>query len=725
MSSRITHRSSLSLSRRWLDRLSTLAVTAGATLVLLAIASIFLFLIWASWPLFGSTDAPKISTQASEAPNDLVAALSLKKYLVRDANEQNIRLVSLNSQTAQLETRVQFSSDIHLVAADSGGGTVVATVSGSSTLRLYDSYDWQESENAGNVRLDPIAEQQLLEVPSAVQLRVFNDRAFHLLLAFEDRTEWLVLETSAGPLQADAALTVKSRLSLRPNLALEHMHWLAQGRLLLELDTDGGYRLYERDQLIDSDRLAVAGLLTQALVLKSSYSLAVLDETQSVRLFGLVYTERGPKLERLSDYQWQQAGVSQVFALPLGGLIGISPQRGFEWLDPDFNSHRTFTWSLLPVTRLPESWTLTPDGNLLGFNGEQRISVLLAPQNRRLGLSNLFLRRPYEGYAEPEYLWQSMTLEPTSEAKYSVTPLIIGTLKAAFYSLLFAAPLAIAAAIFTSYFLASELRARIKPLVELLAAIPTVILGLVAGLWLAPWLEHNLGLVALCFVTLPLCLLGASWIWRQLPGNRAEARLSGFELLFSAAALVFAFGLAYLLNATIWPSTSSTLVAEIAQSWGLAYEQRNAVVVGLAMGFAVIPTIYSISEDALAAVPSYLREGALAMGASEWQAARSVVLPMASPGILSAVMMGFARAIGETMIVLMATGNTATMDWSALTGLRTMAATLALEMPEVVPNSLHFQVLIFIALQLFLFTFVLNSIAEWIRSSLRNKVREL
>jgi phosphate transport system permease protein len=166
-------------------------------------------------------------------------------------------------------------------------------------------------------------------------------------------------------------------------------------------------------------------------------------------------------------------------------------------------------------------------------------------------------------------------------------------------------------------------------------------------------------------------------------------------------------------------------VTFLAQAWGVQYEQRNAVVVGLAMGFAVIPTIYSIAEDALAAVPTYLREGALAMGASEWQAARSVVLPTAAPGIVSAVMMGFARAIGETMIVLMATGNTATTDWSLLTGLRTLAATLALEMPEVVPDSLHFHVLMFIALQLFIFTFVLNSIAEWIRAGLRKKVQQL
>jgi len=163
------------------------------------------------------------------------------------------------------------------------------------------------------------------------------------------------------------------------------------------------------------------------------------------------------------------------------------------------------------------------------------------------------------------------------------------------------------------------------------------------------------------------------------------------------------------------------LRSHMSNEWGLNYDQRNALVVGLIMGFAVIPTIFSIAEDALFSVPQHLVRGSLALGATRWQTMTSVVLPAASPGIFSAIMMGFGRAVGETMIVLMATGNTPLMDASIFQGMRTLAANLAVEVPEAEVFSTHYRVLFLAALILFLFTFVFNTLAEIIRHRLRQR----
>jgi phosphate transport system permease protein len=159
----------------------------------------------------------------------------------------------------------------------------------------------------------------------------------------------------------------------------------------------------------------------------------------------------------------------------------------------------------------------------------------------------------------------------------------------------------------------------------------------------------------------------------------------------------------------------------IANDLGITYDQRNAMIVGFAMGFAVIPTIFSIAEDAIFTVPRHLSYGSLALGATSWQTMMRVVLPTASPGIFSGVMIGFGRAVGETMIVLMATGNTPIMDINIFEGMRTLAANIAVEVPESEVDSTHYRILFLAALVLFMFTFAFNTAAEIVRQRLRAK----
>ena len=336
--------------------------------------------------------------------------------------------------------------------------------------------------------------------------------------------------------------------------------------------------------------------------------------------------------------------------------------------------------------------------------------------------SALWSRVWYEGYSEPEFIWQSTSATNDFEPKYSLVPLSFGTLKAAFYAMLLATPLAICGAIFTGYFMAPAMRRKVKPLIELMEALPTVVLGFLAGLWLAPFVENNLlGIFSILFI-LPFSILLASFGWSQLPQRFRYIVPEGWEagLLIP---VILLFG--YLSFVIATPLESAFFDGDmrywISSELGISYDQRNALVVGFAMGFAVIPTIFSIAEDAIFTVPRHLTYGSLALGATPWQSLYRVVLPTASPGIFSALMIGMGRAVGETMIVLMATGNTPVMDINIFEGMRTLAANIAVEIPESEVDSTHYRILFLAALVLFLFTFVFNTIAEVVRQRLRTK----
>ncbi|HNQ75921.1 MAG TPA: ABC transporter permease subunit, partial [Pseudothauera hydrothermalis] len=155
------------------------------------------------------------------------------------------------------------------------------------------------------------------------------------------------------------------------------------------------------------------------------------------------------------------------------------------------------------------------------------------------------------------------------------------------------------------------------------------------------------------------------------------------------------------------------------------YVQRNALVVGMVMGFAIIPNIYTLAEDALNSVPSQLRAASLAAGATPWQTAIWVVLPTALSGVFAACMIGMGRAVGETMIVVMAAGNTPVLDWNIFNGLRTLSANIAVELPEAVIGGTLYRMLFLAALTLFIMTFVINTIAEVIRQRFRKRAFQL
>ncbi len=451
----------------------------------------------------------------------------------------------------------------------------------------------------------------------------------------------------------------------------------------------------------------------------------------------------------------------RLTALPGGSALLIQAGDGSlrEWFDVEKNqryqlapiqqfAHQTTTQELLvaePYRRVFA--TLQPQGEFALFSSIQSKPLLkdklpvnvqqmaFAPRGDGLLLEtaqgwqhyavdnrypdvtwrSLWQRLWYENYPEPAYVWQSTSGEDSYQAKFSLMPVIFGTFKAAAYSMLFAIPLALAGAIYTACFMSAGLRRVVKPAVEVMGALPTVVIGLVAGIWLAPMIERYL----LAVLALPFLLAGVVLLCSWLV-NRFTTRpwSPGWDLLLLLPVVVLTVWLAL----AVGPWLELKLFGEPLHFWlGEDFDQRNTLVVGVAMGFALVPIIFSLAEDALFSVPASLSRGSLALGATQWQTVLRVVLPSASAGIFSALMIGFGRAVGETMIVLMATGNTPLIDGSLFQGLRAMAANIAIEMPEAVTGSSHYRVLFLTALVLFIFTFVFNTLAEAVRLRLRKR----
>ncbi|PKG85843.1 phosphate ABC transporter permease [Colwellia sp. 75C3] len=328
----------------------------------------------------------------------------------------------------------------------------------------------------------------------------------------------------------------------------------------------------------------------------------------------------------------------------------------------------------------------------------------------------------YEGYPEPDYVWQSTSGSDDFEGKFSLVPISFGTIKAALYAMLFAVPIALTAAIYTAYFMTPGMRKKVKPTIEMMEALPTVILGFLAGLWLAPLMEEYLPAIFLLFIFLPLATLITAFSWHKLPNQLKDKLPETLAPILLIPVIILATYAAFSLSPLLEDSLFNGDMRQfLTNDLGINFDQRNALVVGIAMGFAVIPTIFSMAEDAIFSVPGHLTSGSLALGATQWQTLIGVVLLTASPGIFSAVMMGLGRAVGETMIVLMATGNTPILDWSIFQGMRTLAANIAVEMPESEVGSSHYRILFLAAFVLFIFTFIFNTVAEFVRQRLREK----
>jgi phosphate transport system permease protein len=426
-------------------------------------------------------------------------------------------------------------------------------------------------------------------------------------------------------------------------------------------------------------------------------------------------------IHRIHVFQRMPAAVT--FIQPSGRDKGfmVGAADGTVKLNFTTSERTLLTYQLAsPISRLAYAPKLT-SLLALGADGTLRFTAVNNP-HPEISFKTLFGRVHYEGYDAPDYIWQSTGGTDDFEAKFSLVPLTIGTLKGAFYGLLFAIPIAVFAALYTSQLMAPQLRTYFKPTVEIMAALPSVVIGFLAGLWLAPQLENAMVGTLLAIFTIPFLVMAGAIGWTFLPRGVREKVPPGFELVLVVPLVLlgfwFAQGLGPVVENACFHGNYKQWVFDV---FGKQFEQRNSIVVGIAMGFAVIPIIFTISEDAFSNVPQAFKSASYALGASRWQTAWRVILPTASPGVFSAVMIGFGRAVGETMIVLMATGNTPIMSFSPFNGMRTLSANTAVEIPEAPMGGTLYRVLFVASLLLFALTFICNTVAEIVRQRLRQK----
>jgi phosphate transport system permease protein len=457
-------------------------------------------------------------------------------------------------------------------------------------------------------------------------------------------------------------------------------------------------------------------------------SLVVGDELGGVSLWFPVRDAAGP-----GGWRLQEAHRFRRHGAPVSAVAASSRDRSFLTGDAAgqvFLHHATTARTLVKFAAAgPVDALVYGKKGDAAFGLDAKGDVVLwriVNPHPEVTLRTLFGMVWYEGYEAPSYTWQSTGATDDFEPKLSLIPLMFGTIKGTLYALLFAVPLAVLAALYTAQFTHPRVRAVVKPTVEIMAALPSVVLGFMAGLWLAPALESRLPGVLLMLIVVPVMLSGFGMAWYTVPRALRSRVGPTYELVIMMLVVVCVAGACWWANDPLerWLFNGDFRVW-LRDTAGLRFDQRNCIVVGFAMGFAVIPIIFTISEDALASVPQSLASASLALGATRWQTALRVVLPTASPGIFSAIMIGFGRAIGETMIVLMATGNTPILEWNVFTGMRTLSANIAVEIPEAPYAGTLYRVLFLSALLLFTATFVVNTAAEIVRGRLRRRYQQL
>ena len=730
------------------DFLARYLVGAGGTAVIASIILIFVFLFAVVFPLFKGA-----------------ALYPVSNYSLQDAAVGDSLLYSTEEQ-AEISMRLDTSGIAHFFYTDTG--TTVQKFDLLVGLNAKIS-SWKHVDTERNVLALGLDSGQVLIFRHSYALRYADDRRTiipeisfpygeepidlgigrqavdHFAIGDDEDGLTVFAYTQEGPSLVDYAkvtsflnedeivLELASQVSLpyvdRPMKAL-----LSPERQWLYLLNDEGavsfYDIRSADAPVhieDVQPLDAGSRPTVFEFLIGGISVLLGDDLGNIHQLFLVRDEDGD--QRLTEIRRFGGGASAV-----SGIVAEQLRKGFLVTDDagqvsvfhtTANRHllteKISNHPLLHLSIAPRSDKIVAEDS----TGQLHVWKL-DNEHPEVSLSSIWGKVWYESYPEPDYVWQSSSASSDFEPKFSLTPLTFGTFKAAFYAMLLAMPLAIFGAIFTAYFMAPKMRGIVKPTIEIMEALPTVILGFLAGLWLAPFVESHLPGIFVCLLVIPAGMFAASLAWWNIPDRIRLLVPEGWQAALLIPVVMLCTWVALALSP--WMENvffGGNMRIWMADTMGIGYDQRNSIIIGIAMGFAVIPTIFSIAEDAVFSVPKHLTSGSLALGATPWQSLVRVVLPSASPGIFSATMIGLGRAVGETMIVLMATGNTPVMDFSIFEGMRTLSANVAVELPESEVNSTHFRILFLAALVLFIFTFFFNTIAEIVRQRLREKYSTL
>ncbi len=726
-------------SRLFKDRFAKFGITAGGVMVLIALLLIFFYLLYVVQPIFESAKVEKRdSFTVSNA--DQIVGLGVEEqtevaYLLSQQGQVDFYNVEKARFGKKLKTlNVALPSEVTSFATSAPfQGQYAYGLENGTVMVVVPKFlvTFPNNERKLTPRVDYPLGEMALEVDAqgaAIKRFAFTH--------YEDKT-------------AVVALTADKRVLFSSFVAEENMftgevEWVVErteldieGRvdeLLISPDTTRTFirsanQIYvydtrdpsevEQIQLLSANEESAN--IVSAQLLAGANSLMLANDNGEVSQWFEVNTDTGRQFQKIRAFETTKQSKLNIFTEFYRRTFFTTSSNGE--LGVYYTTSEAKLWQGKVSEGEIKHFAIAPRSNAALILADGKLTVLeVHNEHPEVTWSALWQEVWYEGYPEPAYIWQSTSASDDFESKFSLVPISFGTIKAAFYAMLFAVPIAISSAIYTAYFMSSGLRKVVKPTVEIMEALPTVILGFLAGLWLAPLIEEHLPAIVGLLILLPVGILGSALAWTKLPASIRHKIPEGSHSIILIPVVLVVGWLSFAMSETVelW-MFDGNVRQYLTNELGMTFDQRNSLVVGIAMGFAVVPTIFSIAEDAVFSVPKHLSNGSLALGATQWQTLVRVVLLTASPGIFSAVMMGLGRAVGETMIVLMATGNTPIMDWSIFQGMRTLAANIAVEMPESEVGSSHYRILFLAAFVLFIFTFVFNTLAEFVRQQLREK----
>lgn len=727
------------------DRLMTWFMGFGGISVIIAIVLIFFYLLYVVFPMFLPAHmerANEYSMPASDLGETIHLAIEEQNEIAaRFTKEGSVSFFNISSGDS-LQTEQIVPTDLSIHSFTTGRlakGYIAYGLDEGNVLVARHSYKLVYGETERSIVPEiffPFGEEpiEIVEDQGAIQhlaIRLDEERATLVSVTTENSVNLtrLVFDEELEDEQVEYEITTE----VLPNI-------LDVKNLLINTDQRLLYVVHNSDEItmVDIDdieepqilgRKRVVGeneKLTSVEFLTGEISLLIGDDKGAINQWFPTNSVQGLELTRIREFETEHKSIQQIVteqrrkgfvAVDNAGQLGVFHSTAQRTLLSDKITENSIA-HLAVSPRANVVLTEDSQGNYQRWNIDN--------EHPEISWSVIWGEVWYESYNEPEYIWQSSSSSNDFEPKLSLMPLAFGTLKAALYAMMFAIPIAIMGAIFAAYFMSPKMRTVVKPTIEIMEALPTVILGFLAGLWLAPVIEAYLPGVFALLIFLPLGVLLFAFGWRSMPGRYRNLVPDGWQAALLVPVILIvgwvAFSISHSLEVILFNGDMRTWLGD---SLGLHFDQRNSLVVGIAMGVAVIPTIFSITEDAIFSVPKHLTFGSLALGATPWQTLIRVVILTASPGIFSAVMIGMGRAVGETMIVLMATGNTPVMDLSIFQGMRTLSANVAVEMPESEVNSTHYRVLFLAAFVLFIFTFMFNTLAEIVRQRLRRKYSSL
>lgn len=716
--------------RAFKDRIARYCVSAGGVSVIMAIMLIFFYLLYVVVPMFSSADIQLNASYSTPGEGKTLALGIEEQGTIAVRVSDTGKVVFFKTDTGEVISNTSLDLPAKITSISSNFDRIALGLENGTALVIHYKF---ELSYPNDVRtLTPV-----IKYPLGTESVILDDNGnalTHIALQFYDdiigiaavtagdylvsarylREESFISGETVTELESRSKQAIASKnitgIALTPGL--NHLYLAADSIVtnysLGEDGFNGTQTWYQLDHDISYIKLLLGG---------SSLMLAL--DNGEVQQWMSVRVDGDRQLTYIRNFENDQHSISSIATEQRRKGFAVSDTKGDVTLYYSTSQRTLANINTANVAVDAMAWSARAKHLLVSDQNNQLHLYDVDNDYPEISWAVLWEKIWYEGYDEADYIWQSSASTDDFEPKFSLIPLSFGTIKAAFYAMLFAVPIAILGAMFTAHFMAPKMRKTVKPAIEIMEALPTVILGFLAGIWLAPMVETHLAGVFTILIVLPASFILSALVWSILP-NRSI--FEGWEAALLIPVVAFAIWFSMQLSAPIENLFfAGDLRSYMSLEWGWDYDQRNALVVGIIMGFAVIPTIFSIAEDALFGVPQHLVRGSLALGATRWQTMSSVVLPAASPGIFSAVMMGFGRAVGETMIVLMATGNTPLIDMSIFQGMRTLAANLAVEVPEAAVFSTHYRVLFLAALILFVFTFFFNTIAEIIRHRLRKR----